>query len=417
MQIKHYFGMKEIFAVPLREKGGFNRVTVKTESPLRLVCRLIIKTSGGGTVTESFPVNRGKNEYTAYISALKPNETASEISELICFNIENAVGMTTFSQISFGYKLPPERSAEVANDYLRIGYDAKYGNSLTYLSSEKYSVKHIGNKLVFGEKSGEGEKSDDGRNANLLNRHEKSRSLAQNYYGSLNPPYVPSVLFGGLWKYNPVQGGDAYGNNSDLLDFYADDKTLWFKVRPFDRAKNMSPCDSVMETEYSLDGKLLKMKCSFVDYSMFDHRWRKLRAQELPSLFLSPLLDKFFFIRDKTPVLHENLGYWAEMPFKSEQHFIVSGNYSAWLNDEGYGVGLFSPHTKHHYAGRLTIDGEDCSKDDAMSCSYTAAIGYFDLKNFEPINYEAYIAVGHKDEIRKTFDELEKDLLLGRVKI
>ncbi|MDY2900583.1 MAG: hypothetical protein SOT09_00985, partial [Candidatus Borkfalkiaceae bacterium] len=64
MQIKHYFGMKEIFAVPLREKGGFNRVTVKTESPLRLVCRLIIKTSGGGTVTESFPVNRGKNEYT-----------------------------------------------------------------------------------------------------------------------------------------------------------------------------------------------------------------------------------------------------------------------------------------------------------------------------------------------------------------
>lgn len=410
MQIKHYFGMKEIFAVPLGEKGRFNRVTVKTDSAIRLICRLIIVTDRGETLTETFPVGRGNGEYTAYISALKEDETATEIRRIVCCNTENAVGMTTFSQISFGYKNPPVKSAEVSDEYLRIGYNAAYGNSITYLSSEKYSVGIAGGKLVFGSERGEG------RNANLLNRYDKSRSFAQNYYGSLNPPYNPSVLFDELWKYNPVQGGDAYGNNSRLLDFYSDDKKLRLKVRPLDRAKNFSPCDSIMETEYSLDGKLLKMKSSFIDFSMYDHRWRKLRAQELPSLFLTPLLDKFFYVKDKTPVVQENLGYWAEMPFKSEQHFIVSGNYSAWLNGDGFGVGLYSPHTKHHYAGRLALSGEDFSKDDAESCSYTAAIGYFDLKNFETVSYEAYLTIGHKDEIRKTFDELEKDLLVGRVK-
>ena len=407
MQIKHYFEMKEIYAAPLGIKTECNYIFVETESAVWLKCRLIFKTSGGELRTEVFPVKRGKGKYTGFISSLKGGENAVELVEIVCFNLENAKGLVSFGKIGFESKARPNAKAEVFNEYLRFGVDSDYGNSLTFLTSEKYTTEIENGSLKFKEKENK-------RGINLLNRYEKSRSFAQNFYGALNPPYSPSLLFGGLWKYNPVQGGDFYGNNSELLDFYADDKKVRLKIKPLDRAKNGEACDSVMETEYSLSGKLLKMSCEFFDYSMFDHRWGKLRAQEMPSLYVNPLLGRFLYVKDKSLTARDNLGYWAEMPYKSEQHFIVTGGWSAWVNEDGYGVGIFSPHTKHHYAGRLAIKGETLGGDDTKSTSYTAPIGYFDLKNLDIVKYDCYLTVGHFSEIRKTFDELDKNLRRGR---
>lgn len=407
MQIKHYFEMKEIHAVPLGIKTECNYISVETESAVWLKCRLMFKTVSGGLKAEVFPIKRGKGRYTGFISEISGNDNAVELIEIVCFNLENAKGLVSFNKIDVELKDRPIVKTEVFNEYLRFGVDCDYGNSLTFLTSEKYTVKIENGSIKFKDKENE-------RGINLLNRYEKSRSFAQNFYGALNPPYSPSLLFGELWKYNPVQGGDSFGNSSKILDFYADDKRVKLKIKPFDRAKNGSPCDSVMETEYSLSEKLLKMSCEFFDYSMFDHRWGKLRAQELPSLFVNPLLDKFLYVKDKSLNVLENLGYWAVMPYKSEQHFIVSGGWSAWVNADGYGVGIFSPHTKHHHSGRLIECGESLGGDETKSTSYTALIGYFDLNNLDIIKYNCYLTVGHFSEIRKTFDELDKNLRRGR---
>ena len=409
MQIKHYFEMKEIFSAKIGAATACNYVTVEAESAVWLKCRLLFTTTSGVQKTEVFPIRRGKNTYCGFIAALEKGEEIAVITEIVLFNLENAKGLVSLKKIAFGTREYPDTKREIFNEYLRCGTDPRFGNSLNFLTPEKYTAKIVGGELKFLDKK-------EGRGGNLLNRYEKSRSFAQNYYGALNPPYSPSLLFGGLWKYNPVQSGDSFGNNAKLLDFYADDKKIRFKVKPLDRAKNNEPCDSVMETEYSVSGKLLKMHCEFFDYSMFDHRWGRLRAQELPSLYVTPLLGRFLYVKDKTLTVCDDLGYWAEMPYKSEQHFIAAGNWSAWVNAEGFGVGLYSPHTKHHYAGRLVLPEDDLTRDDVKSTSYTAAIGYFDLKNLETIVYDCYLTVGHFTEIRKTFDELNRNLLRGREK-
>lgn len=406
--IKYLFSMNEDRAFPIAAgTGKGNRLHIGISSELYAKAYLFYQTDRGLVKSESFLIEKGRDGFDGFFTSLSGDERAAELLRIVIVNLENRKGFIRLDDFAVTEARRDFGRIELQSDSLAACFDEKDGLALTYLTSKKYKITEdrAAERLVF-----EGASADWRRNANLFNVQDKSRLFAQNYYGSYHPPYQPAVLFDSIWKYNPVQGGDSFGNSSLLLDLSCDKSSLRLKLRPLDRAKNATPTDSLMETSYILHGNVLKMANRFVDYSMLDHRWRSLRAQELPSLYVNCFLDTFAYMSEKTVIKERNLKYWAAMPYKTEQHFIATNHWSAWINDGDYGVGIFSPGLRHHYAGRLKVEGEEeIPAEKRQSVSYTAPIGYFEIENLSEVKYDCYLTVGRLDEIKKTFNALLKN--------
>ncbi|MGN1100147.1 MAG: hypothetical protein ACI4S9_07345, partial [Christensenellales bacterium] len=77
--------------------------------------------------------------------------------------------------------------------------------------------------------------------------------------------------------------------------------------------------------------------------------------------------------------------------------------------EEKYGIGLYTPKTREHFAGKF-VSGE---KDDtpftsAESVNYIAGIRKFPLISLTPVNYVYYISVGSLQEISSCFRKIRK---------
>lgn len=384
------------------EAGEGNRLHLGVESDLYAKVFLVYETDRGAVKAECFLLEPRMESYDSYLTALESGERAVRVQFFTVINLQTRKGRICLHDLRITQVNRDFGTIQIESDALAARFCENSGLALTYLTDKRYGIAEKNGTIALTKGA-----YDPVSNVNLFNSHDKNRVYAQNYYGSIRPPYQPSVLFGALWKYNPAQSGDMFGNTALLTDLHYDASSIHLKVRPMDRAKNGVSTDSVMETEYAVLGNLLRMRTRFIDYSMFDHRWHTQRAQEMPSLYINCLLDTFAYMSGKTLIKERNLHYWADMPYKVDQHFSVTGNWSAWLNDCDYGVGILSPGSSHHYAGRLHEDGEESVPSDKRnSVSYVAPIECFELENLTEVRSESYLCVGYLDEIRKTFSSL-----------
>ena len=75
--------------------------------------------------------------------------------------------------------------------------------------------------------------------------------------------------------------------------------------------------------------------------------------------------------------------------------------WSAFVDDDGYGLGLYTPSITRTIAGRHQYDG---SKDPAAaSCNYIAPLKAVKLQCFKPVTYSYLITAGQLDDIRARF--------------
>ena len=83
----------------------------------------------------------------------------------------------------------------IENDHFKAGVNLKWGGGLSWFEDKTNSN--------YG---------------NLLNNHDTGRLVQQSYYGPQEiEGYENGVYVDSVWSYNPVQGGDQYGNNSKLV--------------------------------------------------------------------------------------------------------------------------------------------------------------------------------------------------------
>lgn len=183
-----------------------------------------------------------------------------------------------------------------------------------------------------------------GTGVNLVNVYDLGRFIQQSYYSGPDP-YVPpgatqhSAYAG--WGWNPVQAGDVYGYRSLVIEAENDGVTAYTKAVPRQWALRAVDCECTMETWAMLDSNRVHVRNRMVN-ARSDSTVYGARHQELPAVYTVGTLHRLFTYTGNEPFTGGALTqivnsgppwvYWNS-----------TESWSALVNDEDWGLGVFTP--------------------------------------------------------------------------
>ncbi len=360
----------------------FNRINFayQTTAAVRAVFRYRL---GRETLEEELLLSAKSQKASMLLDCYLSRKTASRLLS-VRFEPIVAGQSCILSVSSFTCDLqsvPKENVLYIENDHYKAGVNLQWGGGLSWFEDKK-----------------------NGDYGNLLNNHDTGRLVQQSYYGPSEIEGYENGVFGNtVWGYNPVQGGDMYGNNSKLVAVEKSDDEIRVVCRPLDWAQDNMLTQAYYTSVYKLTDRGLTVKNSVVDF--LQTTWTD-REQELPAFYPISALGNFWFYDGDQPWTGDELRVERELPFwaRKPAFQLKDGNsetWCAWTDDSGYGVGLFTPRAKSLLAGRFLYDGSADAGADATN--YVAPLGVFALEFDEPHSYYYYLTAGSVEEIRATF--------------
>ena len=236
---------------------------------------------------------------------------------------------------------------------------------------------------------------------NLLNHYDEGRFVQQSYYGQADG----SSWNGKPWVYNPIQGGSWKHIPAKVHEFEKSAVQLYAKIEPRHWAGgNLCP-EMVMEESISLTGAVAKITFKMA-YAGEDQGAP--RHQELPAVFIDGALKNFFYekagtLTNEAPrILGEN-GKNGKEGLGQEAS---SSSWVAYLDDDNWGIGIYTPSTTDFTTYRALGDGT--TGPTGSACSYVAPLRTFALTNGLKVEYDVYLTIGNLDEIKTRFEKLKK---------
>ena len=312
-------------------------------------------------------------------------------SELVSLKIDTCTGDET-DFVLYGVKTEDREFITKSTYYLEnsrytVGIKLGWGGGINSIEDKKCKIKGLGN---------------------LINSHDTGRLVQQSYYGTAgNSEYEPGISFDVKWVYNPVQGGDQFGNASRLVDVKITDDSVYIKSQPQDWSLNGKITPSYMENTYTVYEDHIKVDNRFVDFSGWEHRFA---GQELPAFYTVSYLSRFSWYngdepwQDKELTHKDDLKFWGT--YASECTFPLKfGNTETWCAwtspDSGYGIGLYVPGVDVFKAGRYEYNNSKSASDNATN--YVAPVNTIKMISFKPIEYSYIISTGTLEDMRATF--------------
>lgn len=249
--------------------------------------------------------------------------------------------------------------------------------------------------------------SDDKRN--LVNIHDEGRYIQQSYYAgeALDRRGEGQSSSWSPWTWNPIQVGDYAGNRAKILDYQEKEDTLYVKCTPMLWDMNNKSAEAVMEQWTILRGNVLevhnRLTCFRTD-TIYDQNI--LRDQELPAVYPISELEYLYGYIGESPFTFDSLskpsvinlsnGFWG-------RYHEVSEHWMAFVDDQGFGIGVYNPQCTYFLAGMSGSPGHGALN---ASTSYIAPIKKEALSKNSIYDYSYYIIVGTVDEIRAKVYEL-----------
>jgi hypothetical protein len=274
-------------------------------------------------------------------------------------------------------------STALDNGTIKVGIDLNAGGSISYLSQS-------------------------GSSYNLVNHHDKGRYVQQSYYAGqyLDRRSEGQALRWSPWNWNPIQGGDAYGNPPTVLGWSNDGRTIYVKTRPllWDMQRESCQCD--FETWITVEGRRVRVRNQLTTFRT-DTRWDvRTLWQELPAAYAIGDLNRVFSYVGTRPFSYGPLTEVPNTPSFPE-HWHGTENWSACVNAQGFGFGVFSPPVTF-FAGGLygTPDGGEW---DNSTCSLSP-LGPAALDKTSAYSYRYFLTVGTIDQIRQSVYGLNSSL-------
>lgn len=392
-------------------------------------------------------------------------------------NKGNEVGVVTLKDVSVTERNVPEFEKElyIQDGYLKVGADLACGGILTYLERVDYGGQTIdevidkdGN-VVIGINAKEGAARHLSSSVNLINAFDPGREFQQSYYsnvGGTSADNKAKVEAGGysetnkpadygangynrgwsttagdgghFWPYNPVQGGNMFGQVSQIVDYEVSETEIYVKVRAMDWAIRNTPTKSYMENWYTIKNNMVYVTNRFIDWNGFtDMDNVSAINQELPAAYVVQPLHNYVCYTGSKPWTEET----TNMDIQPELGFWGSGSYVtdvgchkedwfAWVNDDMFGVGVYVPGMDRYASGRVEkstsalVHRNSCAlnalmattwrynKKEAaypeMSCyvantCYTAPVIALTMRSYKPMSYQYVIAVDDIATMRSQF--------------
>ena len=234
---------------------------------------------------------------------------------------------------------------------------------------------------------------------NLLNHFDEGRFVQQSYYGQADG----SDWNGQPWVYNPIQGGSWKGVPSKVLTLKKTDNKIYAKIEPRHWANGKLCPEMVMEETLTLDGAVAKISFK-MRYAGEDQG--EPRHQELPAAFIDGELKSFFYEKAGT-ITSEAPRILAENGEEGVDGLALGTSTSEWvayLDDDKWGIGIYTPGTSEFTVYRALGDGPTGPKGSAVS--YVAPVRTFALTKGMEFKYDVYFTIGTIDEIRANFDKI-----------
>lgn len=228
---------------------------------------------------------------------------------------------------------------------------------------------------------------------NLLNHADKGRYVQQSYYGNADG----SVWSGQPWVWNPVQGGGSHHQPASVLERELDRERIWIRSLPKHQATGEDITDALMEETITLEGRTAHIRYRFEYRGETDHGPSH---QELPAVFADYDLPNLVVYKGELPwtggELTSTVPGWPNQLTRSDE------NWAAYVDDEGWGLGVYFPGTRELTMYRHPGDGGPTGG----GCSYFAPIQTFPVTSGLVYEYDIYLTIGYLEEIRSRFKEI-----------
>ncbi|MCQ2143792.1 MAG: hypothetical protein MJY56_06960 [Bacteroidales bacterium] len=246
---------------------------------------------------------------------------------------------------------------------------------------------------------------------NRLNHADEGRFIQQSYYGNDGKAYLWST---NNWTWNPIQGGGSDGQPARVDEVKQGPNYIKVVTTPrqWGRLASTGSCplaeDCRMTETLSLDGNYATLSFKF------EYNGDKIlgkSSQEMPALFCDWDLNNFVLYNGKSPWTGGELTYITPIVLSgvANQNPMATSaeEWYAYVNDEGYGIGLYTPGTGS--AVYYTAGGGPGGAKSG-SCSYFAPVRQIHILPETIISYKAYLTIGTVDEIRSTFKAIHEKL-------
>ena len=273
-----------------------------------------------------------------------------------------------------------QQTLELDNDTLHLELDLTRGGAISYISRS-------------------------GTNRNIVNIHDEGRYIQQSYYAGevldrtdegQNPSWSP-------WPWNPIQVGDSYWNRAEILESGKQVNTLYVKCHPMLWDMNNEPAEAIMEQWTTLRGNVLEVR-NRLTCERLDDIWGEgiLRDQELPAVYpISTLKHLYSYFGplpwtgaplDKPEVVHLEDGIWGR--YLGD---VVTESWMAFVDDNLWGIGVYSPLCTNFLAGMAGSPGYEASDGPT---SYIAPVKQVALNKHSVFEYTYWLVVGSLHQIR-----------------
>ena len=374
-----------------RFSASFNRLTLEYVSDAPLKCT-VTYVQNGESVNDLFYLEAGLQSFSALTLGYLSGEQSSDLTAITFSTCEGE--NTSFALYDVNtevYDVYADDVYYIENDSYILGIRLSWGGGVCYLKDLKNTVDGIDN---------------------LINQADTGRLVQQSYYGTYaNGEYINGDYNGTAWPYNPVQGGDVYGNPSRIIDVVEGERSLYIKAQPQDWGHNGDLTLSYMENTYILEDDYIRVDNRFVDFSGWEHRYAN---QELPAFYTLSYFNEFSYYAGSNPwtdqalTSRDDLKFWGDERYHNDCVFNMrysnTETWCAWTNGTtDYGVGLYVPNVDILLAGRFSYNGSKDSENSATN--YVAPLNTMKIVSFEPIEYSYMMTTGSLEQIRGTFKD------------
>lgn len=396
--------------------GNANYVGLDVETDVNLVGKFYFSDPSGeedGFAEDFFIPSSQQGSFRQIIDFYFANTYEKNLDKIELRNVGESAGKVVVKACYGGTKEWFDNSqVYLESGDIRLGIDLNAGGAINYLEYLNHRVQQVqtenGNVEVginYASVLG-GELMYD--SVNLINEMDRGRLVQQSYYGISGEPYESAVYNGTPWPYNPVQGGDFSGTSSQIVDFTIGKDSIYVKTRALDWAKRESVTPSYMENRYTLENNIVKVENSFTDWSGYTHNIY--RDQELPAFYGVISLGTLVTYRGSDPFQNEDLSYYPSLGnwvgTNRAYWTDITENWVAWVNDDDFGVGLYTPNTSTILTGKVGTKNYSSQISKADATTYTTMIAQMRLSTYETFSYDYYLTVGQVDKIRQSFNEL-----------
>lgn len=212
------------------------------------------------------------------------------------------------------------------------------------------------------------------------------------------------------WKYsgwNPIQSGDVAGNRSKVVKYYHGQDSIYVLAAPM-----QWPLENVCGECFFESIIKITDNCVKIHNRLINHREDKTqypaRLQELPAIYVNPKYKHLFTYKGNKPFKNDSIVEITPIANDNLERiqWRATENWVAFIDDDGCGLGIFTPGIYSYIGDHYSINQTEGSEDSVTA--YCAPVLREILDHNITYDYKFQLLVGNLQQIREIATENRK---------